>query len=81
MCPQVAALRLEKQKWQLLTAERDAHQSRTGDLEAEVARLRVCRRSRFRRRLPSTCDVASHVCKSSLSLRYGCIRPTVVELL
>ena len=38
---QVAALRAEKRKWELLTAERDVHRSRTGDLEAEVARLKV----------------------------------------
>ena len=40
----MAALRLEKRKWELLTAERDAHRSRTGDLEAEIARLKVRRR-------------------------------------
>jgi hypothetical protein len=43
----VAALRAEKMRWELLTAERDTHRGRAGELEAEVARLKVsCRRSR-----------------------------------
>ena len=41
MSLQVTALRAEKQKWQLLTAERDAHRGHAGDLEADVARLKV----------------------------------------
>ena len=38
---QVGALRAEKMRWELLTAERDEHRGRTGELEAEVARLKV----------------------------------------
>ena len=40
---QVAAMRADKQKWELLTAERDSHRSRTSELEAEVTRLKARR--------------------------------------
>lgn len=38
---QVAVLRSERLLWASLTAERDGAQSKVGQLEAEVARLKV----------------------------------------